>query len=147
MIKIKNFEKLNTEYCPIYIKCIEKGHGSFLTFQLTKGLEKDNLDAQLWIYLTDWSLLNNGKEILNSNIQDSIEYTNCFKLINQKKILKIIEIGLFTVEIYFDNHIKLLLMSSNFYEKDDDMFMFYDFTNKQIISYSPEKGLYQEVLS
>ena len=147
MIKIETFDKLNEKYCPIYIKSIKKGHGSFLTFELTKELQKGNIDAELWIYLTDWALFSDGKEILNSNIENSIEYTNSFRLINQNKILKIVEIGLSTIEIYFDNHIKLLLMSNNFYEEDDDMFMFYDFTNRQIISYSPEKCLYQEVLS
>ena len=147
MIKIENFEKLNEEYCPLYITSIEKGHGSFLTFTLTKGLQKDNFNATLWIYLTDWSLLKDGKEILNSNIENSIEYTKIFRLINQNKIIKIIKIGLSIIEIYFDYHIKLLLIGNDFYEEEDEMFIFYDFTNKQTISYSPKKCLYQEVLS
>lgn len=48
---------------------VEKGHGSFVTFDL-KGEEGDDHEFFVWVYLCQWRILERGKELAHCESTD-----------------------------------------------------------------------------
>jgi hypothetical protein len=129
---------------------VERGHGSFLTFEMgekNSGKRKDGTifysgSIHLWIYLCDWKVINNDKEILHSEADECTMNTvlNVFK---NKEILSILKKDDNRIEIKFTGNTVLLLSLNDFYEKSDDFFIL--FTPLGNVSYSKEFGFVSEI--
>jgi len=139
-------DEFNQTYLPFEVISVKKGHGSFIQFDLNsiKGTSKNNIE--LLIYLTYWRFINeNNQEILNSD-EITLDYNNgVFEIIKLTQIKSIKLLSNKSIEIIFSNSIVLILTADLAeYEEDDDLFMCFIKRENKVISYSPEKLLYEE---
>ncbi|XOB62093.1 hypothetical protein ACMC56_16065 [Campylobacterota bacterium DY0563] len=116
---------------PLKIKKVEKGIGSFLTFNMKN-------DYLLWIYLTDWKIIDyiTHETLLDSNLINENNYIELFENFLFCSLIKF-SYDKNIVKFYFDNKY-VLLLSENLeaYEPEDELFMLFMQKNSKVISYS-----------
>lgn len=127
-----------------------KGHGSFLTFDMGKRLISKNKDGieffsgstHLWIYLCDWKLTINN-QIIAQNEYCANEIISALTCLNEQRMISIIKIDEITIDIAFSRKINLILTGNeSIYGKDADFFILY--TTNGILSYNKESGFIAE---
>lgn len=147
-MKNKEFNKILEPYLQKKIWKIENGVGSFLTIEMGDTIETVVLGkthfigaTSIWIYLCDWDLSKNGQLIANSFSINEKLMVNVEKVMNQSRLLDIIELSEQKVEFIFENDIKLTTFCGEEYNLSDDYFNIF-IENNGVISYSKEKGFY-----
>lgn len=147
-MKNKEFNKILEPYLQKKIWKIENGVGSFLTIEMGDTIETVVLGkthfigaTSIWIYLCDWDLSKNGQLIANSFSINEKLMVNVEKVMNQSRLLDIIELSEQKVEFIFENDIKLTTFCGEEYNPSDDYFNIF-IENNGVISYSKEKGFY-----
>lgn len=129
------------KYLPLYISNIEKGHGSFITFDLIELNNKKESVIHVWIYLTDWFFrkINKKDILLDSSETNNKKYDLLFSSFINTKLEKIDIKENNLIEFLFSNSL-ILTLESNFkyYEADDNLFMFFVESENKTIAYSPE---------
>lgn len=128
----------------------KKGHGSFLTFDMGKKLEKRyelkpgsyfKGSHHLWIYMCDWKLIDHDTVVLDSEHIMESELTESIlsKFVGSK--ISSIDLNKTTVSIHFSNGMALEL--SAYPTGDEEIFMYFE-EGHPPLSYSPSKGLSEE---
>ena len=140
-------------FLPLAIWSVNKGLGSFLTFDAGEKIIKKKKGKEIkyvgqlhiWIYLCDWELYYYTNILLSSEIEDIKKYD---KILNQLIGLPILKIE----ECLPQKNIKLTLGENfciylknnlDFYEKEDDLLMIF-IENQAVLSYSLQNGFYIE---
>jgi len=126
------------ELLPISFIKIEKGWGSFLTF------EAEEKELCLWIYLTDWAIYHNQISLLNCMNEREIDYVNVLCQLKKNTLLEIKEnLKNERIEFIFTNGYELHIWAdTEMYNFEDELFMC--FLKKTIISYSLKNRFYVE---
>jgi len=127
------------------VNTAQRGIGSFLTFDLFyPSSELSHENYHLWIYLANWEISQNEQVVLDSSIEDSREYKKFLKLFLGKKLTKF-SIKDEKVLFEFGEYLEITLSPDvNFYDEDDELFMFFDRRKKTVASYSPKTKLLVE---
>jgi len=139
-------EKFMKEYLPLTVIKIDKGVGSFITINLKDNIQ--NKKFYLWIYLTDWEIIDidSKKVLLNSDNISDLYYKTIFQKFIGTTLNQVFIIEQGYLEFVFDNKLKIVLMSNlNYYDLEDDLFMFFDNYQNIIISYSIKNNIYIEM--
>lgn len=127
----------------------QKGHGSFVTFEMGKkifvkedGLEKSRGSFCLWLYLCYWSIYKYDDLLIDSNCKYFKDFE--FHHICGHSLLDIKqEKNIHSFTFIFENGLKIVPAYDAQYEQEDDLFVFY-IGDGESISYSVSKGLYYE---
>lgn len=143
-------EKILQQALKIPVWQVQKGHGSFLTFDMGKKNSSKKKDGtffesgsvHLWIYLCDWKVLKNGQEILHSE-SDPSTAEKVLNIFNNKEIISITKKDDNIIEIECTEKTLLILEGNDSYEKSDDFFIL--FTPIGNISYNKEFGFVSEL--
>ncbi|MBA3237994.1 MAG: hypothetical protein H0T62_06540 [Parachlamydiaceae bacterium] len=142
---ILDSEKILQQALKTPIWQVKKGHGSFLTFDMGEKISGNKKDGtifysgsiHLWIYMCDWKVLSNGKEILQSGDDDST-MNIALNIFANKEIVSIMEKTDNIIKIEFTDKLVLTLIGDD-YEENDDFFHLY--TPVGNVSYNKEFGL------
>ena len=138
-------EKINS-FLNGEISNVKKGIGSFITFDVGEQSKTylDGYPMHIWIYLCDWRLFHNDKELLNCDEESNEKVRYILDPLNGKKLTGIkistdrsllIDIsGGYTFQLY-KNAVE--------YDDDDDLLVIY-LDDGNIISFSDEHGFYLE---
>ena len=72
---------------------VKQGYGSFLQFWFN---EENDPELMLWIYLSDWIILEKQIEIVNCEFEDTYKCVSALHKFIDKKLLEV---------KYFENHV------------------------------------------
>lgn len=135
-------------YLPATVWNAKKGHGSFITFDLGRLVEKKEgkgPELHLWVYMCDWRILCDEKLLLSSSVIDdkNKQLLSCF---SAKKLLSIdIYNDKNEVVLNFDSKLKVSLdNNNNAYSDEDDFFMLF-VEGRGVFSYSKSENFYHSL--
>jgi hypothetical protein len=126
----------------------KQGHGSFLTFDMGNrsvrnrpdGTEYIKGDIHLWIYLCDWVIKQEDKELCFSESPHE-QIAEVLKLFIGSTLRDIATVSPTQLDLNFSNGL-LIILSNNtgFYAKDDDFFSLSFRDSNTYLSYNQKDG-------
>jgi hypothetical protein len=147
----KEIEGMIAKVVNIPIWQAKKGVGSFITFDMGEKVTQTKRNGSksvtgkihLWIYLCDWTILSNGKIIIQSDSSED-DIVKAIDMFIGRNIVSINISESNKVDIKFSDEISLILIgNAKAYGVDGDFFNLY--TPECSISYNMKTGLIAEL--